>query len=131
MFVPVPNQACSGTDSNNAWYEDNSAASFNHMMVYDIVLNLLIWYLISWLFVYAKIETNMQTECEVIVVVWVWRSSRYEMMHILVPFISFVTSACSLSKLMIISSSFIIKEENQNTIMVFFQQHSIALWGVS
>ncbi|KAK7848425.1 auxin response factor 19 [Quercus suber] len=29
--VPVPNQACSGTDSGNAWrpYEDNSAASFN------------------------------------------------------------------------------------------------------
>ena len=44
VFVPVPNQACSGTDSNNAWrpYEDNSAALFNHMMVYDIVLNLLI-----------------------------------------------------------------------------------------
>eukprot|EP00261_Vitis_vinifera_P023957 XP_010656095.1 PREDICTED: auxin response factor 7 isoform X2 [Vitis vinifera] len=30
--VPVPNQACSGTDSGNAWkghYEDTSAASFN------------------------------------------------------------------------------------------------------
>ncbi|KAJ0090849.1 hypothetical protein Patl1_13645 [Pistacia atlantica] len=30
--VPVPNQACSGTDSGNAWrghYDDNSAASFN------------------------------------------------------------------------------------------------------
>ncbi|RDX81840.1 Auxin response factor 7, partial [Mucuna pruriens] len=30
--VPIPNQACSGTDSGNAWrgqYEDNSAASFN------------------------------------------------------------------------------------------------------
>ena len=49
------------------------------------------------------------------------------MTHILVPFLSFVTSACSLSKLMIVSSSFIIKEENQNAVMVFFQQHSIAL----
>lgn len=30
-IVPVPNQACSGTDSGNAWrhYDDNSAASFN------------------------------------------------------------------------------------------------------
>lgn len=30
--VPVPNQACSGTDGGNAWrapYDDNSAASFN------------------------------------------------------------------------------------------------------
>lgn len=29
--IPVPNQACSGTDSGNAWkgYDDNSAASFN------------------------------------------------------------------------------------------------------
>jgi len=30
--VPVPNQACSGTDNGNAWrgqYDDNSAASFN------------------------------------------------------------------------------------------------------
>ncbi|XP_050216092.1 auxin response factor 19-like [Mercurialis annua] len=30
--VPIPNQACSGTDSGNAWrgqYDDNSAASFN------------------------------------------------------------------------------------------------------
>ncbi len=30
--LPVPNQACSGTDSGNAWrghYDDNSAASFN------------------------------------------------------------------------------------------------------
>lgn len=30
--VPVPNQACSGSDSGNAWrapYDDNSAASFN------------------------------------------------------------------------------------------------------
>ncbi|KAJ4827710.1 hypothetical protein Tsubulata_029805 [Turnera subulata] len=30
--MPVPNQACSGTDSGNAWrghYDDNSAASFN------------------------------------------------------------------------------------------------------
>ncbi|KOM47659.1 hypothetical protein LR48_Vigan07g136300 [Vigna angularis] len=30
--VPIPNQACSGTESGNAWrgqYEDNSAASFN------------------------------------------------------------------------------------------------------
>lgn len=30
--VPVANQACSGTDSGNAWrgqYDDNSAASFN------------------------------------------------------------------------------------------------------
>ena len=43
------------------------------------------------------------------------------MTHILVPFLSFVTSACSLSKLMIVASSFIIKEENQNAIMVFFQ----------
>ena len=29
--VPVSNQACSGTDSGNAWrqFDDNSAASFN------------------------------------------------------------------------------------------------------
>ena len=30
--VPVPNQACSGTNSGNVWrgqYDDNSAASFN------------------------------------------------------------------------------------------------------
>lgn len=29
--LPVPNQACSGSDSGNAWrhYDDNSAASFN------------------------------------------------------------------------------------------------------
>ena len=53
------------------------------------------------------------------------------MMHLLVPFLSFVTSACSLSKLMIVASSFIIKEENQNAIMVFFQQHTMAFRGVS
>ncbi|KAI4335178.1 hypothetical protein L6164_013848 [Bauhinia variegata] len=32
--VPIPNQACSGTDSGNAWrgqYDDNSAASFNRL----------------------------------------------------------------------------------------------------
>ncbi|KAE9604654.1 putative transcription factor ARF family [Lupinus albus] len=27
--VPISNQACSGTESGNAWYDDNSAGSFN------------------------------------------------------------------------------------------------------
>jgi hypothetical protein len=31
-YVPITNQACSGSESGNAWraqYDDNSAASFN------------------------------------------------------------------------------------------------------